>query len=75
MFYIINRILNFCHKSHSFSLVELAVVLSVAGILIGGGLTAYKSTNPKIKSDLKKMQAIEEALQQFFNTKRDNNSN
>ena len=68
MFYIINRILNFCHKSHSFSLVELAVVLSVAGILIGGGLTAYKSTNPKIKSDLKKMQAIEEALQQFFNT-------
>ena len=50
----------------SFSLVELAVVLSVAGVIIGGGLMSYKATNPILKSDLKKMQAIEDALQQFF---------
>ena len=55
-------------KNTSFSLIESAVVLAVAGSVIGGGLTAYKSTNPKVKSDLKKMQAIENALQQYFTT-------
>ena len=52
----------------SFSLLELSVVLAVSGILIAGGISAYKSTNPKLKSDLKKMEKIEEALQQFFTT-------
>ena len=50
----------------SFSLIETAVVLAVTGIIIGSGLIAYKGTNPKIKNDLKKIKAIEDALQQFF---------
>ena len=52
----------------SFSLVESAVVIAVAGSVIGGGLKAYQATNPKVKSDLKKMEAIEKSLQQFFTT-------
>ena len=30
-------------------------------------MMAYKSTNPEVKQDLKKMQAIEDKLQEFFN--------
>ncbi len=52
----------------SFSLIELTIVLFVAGIIISGGLMSYKASNPKMRSDLKKIQAIEEALQQFFTT-------
>ena len=63
------RIYNFLSNLHSsFSLVEISVALAVMGVLGGGALTAYKATNPRLKSDLKKIQAIESALQQFFTT-------
>ena len=61
---------NFLHKQStlrfSFSLVELSVALAVSGFLLSGVFSAYKSTNPQLKSDLNKLAQIEEKLQQFF---------
>ena len=51
----------------SFTLIELSIALSVIGILSAVGISAYKSSNPELKQDLKKMQAIEDKLQEFFN--------
>ena len=56
------------NRYFSFSFVESVVVLAVARSVIGGGLKAYQATNPKQKSDLKKMEAIENAIQQYFTT-------
>ena len=53
---------------NSFTIIEISVVLAVIATVLGGGLTAYKMSNPKLKNDLSKMQKIEEALQVFFNT-------
>ena len=50
-----------------FTLPELAIAISVAGIIATAGMMAYKSTNPEVKQDLNKMQAIEDKLQEFFN--------
>ena len=49
----------------SFTIIELSVALVVAGIIAGGGFTAYKNSNPQLRSDLKK---IQESMQSFFNT-------
>jgi len=53
---------------HSFTIIELSVALVVAGIIAGGGFTAYKNSNPQLRSDLKKIQKIQEKMQSFFNT-------
>src|SRR5574344_1442620 len=53
---------------HSFTIIELAIGLVISGILLSGGVAAYRASNPKMRSDLQKMQKIEDALQQFFTT-------
>ena len=53
-------------KKFSFSLVEVAITVAVMGAIAGATLGAYNATNPQVRNDLKKMEKIEEALQQFF---------
>ena len=57
----------FSRFKFSFTLIELSVALSVIGILSAVGISAYKSSNPELKQDLKKIKAIEDKLQEFFN--------
>ena len=57
----------FKRMNFSFTLIELSIALSVIGILSAVGIGVYKSSNPELKKDLKKMKAIEDKLQEFFN--------
>ena len=59
---LLNRIKN----NFSFGLVESAVTVAVMGTIAGATISAYHSTNPQVRNDVKKMEKIEEALQQFF---------
>ena len=73
--FLIKRSLKLCYIGvffkhslrHSFTLIELSIALSVIGILSAVGISAYKASNPELKKDLKKMKAIEDKLQEFFN--------
>ena len=40
--------------------------MAVIRIIAGATLGAYNATNPQVRNDLKKMEKIEQALQQFF---------
>ena len=59
-------IINKITKKLSFSLVESAITVAVMGTIAGATISAYHSTNPQVRNDAKKMEKIEEALQQFF---------
>ena len=59
-------IINKITKKLSFSLVESAITVAVMGTIAGATISAYHSTNPQVRNDVKKMEKIEEALQQFF---------
>ena len=50
----------------SFGLLETAITVAIMGTIAGVTLGAYNATNPQVRNDLKKMEKIEEALQQFF---------
>ena len=52
----------------SFTITELAIGLAVSSVLLAGGIGAYRATNPKLRSDLAKLEKINQALQQFFTT-------
>ena len=64
MFFI--PLLNTIKNNFSFGLVESAVTVAVMGTIAGATISAYHSTNPQVRNDVKKMEKIEEALQQFF---------
>ena len=59
-------LLNNIKSNFSFGLVESAVTVAVMGTIAGATISAYHSTNPQVRNDVKKMEKIEEALQQFF---------
>ncbi len=63
-----NKVNSIFLKKASFGLIETVVTLGIVGTMAGIGLSAYKSTNPQYRNDIKKMQAIEDALQKFFST-------
>lgn len=64
---LINKIKNFIGSYNlSFGLLESAITVAVMGTIAGAMLGAYNATNPQVRSDIKKMEKIEEALQQFF---------
>ena len=69
---LINRINNYKNKKNnnnsnsSFGLLETAITVAIMGTIAGATLGAYNATNPQVRNDLKKMEKIEEALQQFF---------
>ena len=69
---IINRINNYKNKKNnnnsnsSFGLLETAITVAIMGTIAGATLGAYNATNPQVRNDVKKMEKIEEALQQFF---------
>ena len=60
--------LNIFHigKKKSFGLVETAITVAIIGTLAGSGIVAYRATNPQLKSDLKKIKAIQNAMNSFF---------
>ena len=63
---LFRRIMNIISNKLSFGIVETAVAVAVMGTIAGVTLSAYNATNPQVRNDLKKMEKIEEALQQFF---------
>ena len=67
---LINKIKNYKNNNHnnysSFGLLETAITVAIMGTIAGATLGAYNATNPQVRNDLKKMEKIEEALQQFF---------
>ncbi|MBQ7552161.1 MAG: hypothetical protein IJT15_01785 [Rickettsiales bacterium] len=69
---LINKINNYKNKKNnnnsnsSFGLLETAITVAIMGTIAGATLGAYNATNPQVRNDLKKMEKIEEALQQFF---------
>lgn len=56
----------YINKKKSFGLVETAITVAIIGTLAGSGIVAYRATNPQLKSDLKKIKAIQEAMNSFF---------
>ena len=68
---LINRIKNYknynnTNNNFAFGLLETAITVAIMGTIAGATLGAYNATNPQVRNDLKKMEKIEEALQQFF---------
>ena len=67
---LINKIKNYKNNNHnnysSFGLLETAITVAIMGTIAGATLGAYNATNPQVRNDVKKMEKIEEALQQFF---------
>ena len=54
------------YTQKSFSLVEISIALAVMGIISSGGVVAYQNSNPKLRSDIKKITKIQESMQNFF---------
>ena len=65
---LINRIKNYnnTNNNSAFGLLETAITVAIMGTIAGATLGAYNATNPQVRNDVKKMEKIEEALQQFF---------
>ena len=64
---IINNLFFNLKRFHkSFGLLETAITVAIMGTIAGATLGAYNATNPQVRNDLKKMEKIEQALQQFF---------
>ncbi len=60
------------YPRHGYTLIELSVVIAIVSVLIAGALAGYQqfSTADKVKLTNSKMDHIEQALVEYFNTHR-----